>query len=309
MIPFASPVRLGLGLAALAVIAATIGVWRAGAAPGGGDPRCTAPAVAAARTAFRTAYAAGDFDGAAAALETTRTTCVQTLHALAPELAGEITNDLALADHRAGEDKDCLAVLEDYSPADRRPTRDFARLSPALRKAMQFNWKLCHPGCEGVYNDATCDSLRANEEAEGLVEGFRHRPCPLKAGASAVALPDGSCLVLLPAKKPFAIETADQEDPRDICPLPARLARVGGRTVATPLRTPDGSFLISLEHCCDEIDLSVDAGGRVAAEPHENPPEGCLFGHRTSVMQDIFRLQNGRLVMVRQLSTPWFDKP
>lgn len=146
----------------------------------------------------------------------------------------------------------------------------------------------------------------ADESSKRLAPGFRHIPCPWRKGRSAVALPDGSCLALAPSPKPFAYATADRDDPRDICPVPTRLRRRGGRTVAETLRTPGHSFLLSPEHCCDEIDLAVDPSGRISAEPRDNPPEGCLFGHRTGAMQDIFRLDRGRLRLVGQLSAPWF---
>ena len=172
---------------------------------------------------------------------------------------------------------------------------------------MRFNWQQCLAGCSGAsVLDAVCVSLSANEQSERLVPGFRHVACPFWKGRSAVALPDGSCLALLASRKRFEVPTADQENPHDICPIPARITLDGRRTISRELQTPDGSLLLSPEHCCDTIDLAIDASGRIAAVPHENPPEGCLFGHRTSVMQDIFRLNGDSLRLVKQLAKPWF---
>jgi hypothetical protein len=270
------------------------------------DPRCAAGPVSEARASFRAAYAAGKFGDAASALEAIWVECGLP-HKLAPEMAGAIANDRALALHRAGNDHDCLDALQEYWPNNRSPTRAFARLSPGLRQAIKFNWRLCLPGCSGAPGfDAVCESLAANEQSERVVQGFRHIACPFWKGQSAIALPDGTCLAVLASRKHFESSTADQEDPHNICPIPARVTRNGGRTIVRELRTPDRSFLLSLEHCCDSIDLTIDVSGRIAAEPHENPPEGCIFGHRTSVMQDIFRLEGDKLHLVKQLSQPWF---
>ena len=272
------------------------------------DPRCDAQLVTAARAAFKAAYAAGKFDDAANALGPVYTDCVIPHRDLTPEMAGAITNDLVLALHRAGKDHECLEVLETYWPDNRAPTPEFARLSAGLRRAMKFNWHLCRPGCHGTPDyDAVCQSIATQEEAEQLVPGFRHVACPFVKGQTAVALADGSCVALLAPRKSFEIPTAEQEDPHDICPTPAHITRKGGRTIIVPLQTPAHSFLLSLEHCCDKIDLAIDLFGQISAEPHDNPPEGCLFGHRTAVMQDIFRLEGGKFSLIKQLAEPWFQ--
>jgi hypothetical protein len=282
--------------------------WSASAAPAAEprDPRCGPSNISAARAEFHTDYAAGRFEDADKVLGQTWARCVRGHHWLDPQTAGEISSDLALAAHRAGDDSECLDALMDYWPAARAPDPSFSRLSPTLRAAMKFNWSRCRPTCVGQSNDAVCQSIEAIEQGDKRVPGFRHIPCPMTPGNSAVALPDGACLVLLPAAKPFDPQTVDEHDPRDSCPTPALRVRRGGEVVTTPLRSPHGSLLVSPEFCCTPIDLTVDGAGRIAAEPDDNPPEGCLFGHRTAVMQDILKLERGRLVLVKQLAEPWF---
>jgi hypothetical protein len=270
------------------------------------DARCDVQPVSTARGAFKAAVAAGRFADADRAIEPIWEACVSGHRQLEAETGGAIANDRATALRRAGQDHDCLEVLEDYWPADRVATPAFAPLSPALKRAMKLNWRLCHPGCDsGAAVDPVCASLAADEGSQRRVPGFRHVPCPLRKGASAVGLADGSCLALLPPRKAFNTETAPDDRLSDICPIPARLRRVGGRTVTEPLRTPERSFLWSVEHCCDVVDLAVDASGRISAEPHDNPPGDCMVGHPTDVMQDIFRLERGRLTLIRQLAQPW----
>ena len=302
--------RMVLILLALATTAALASSRHASARPEAPNPLCAAERVAEARTAFKAAYGAGKFADAGGALEEIWSDCAAAdHHQLPPQTAGEIANDLAIADHRAGDDRECLEALMDYWPDDRQPAPAFQRLSPALQKAMRFNWRLCRPACAGgglSSVDAICTSLEINDDQERLEPGFRARPCSLRAGASAVALGDGTCLVILPPKKSYDPSTVDSADRRDICPTPALISKVGGRTMVTRLKAPDKSFLNSPQFCCHPVTLGVDGAGRIAAAPGEDAIEGCVSGHYPGTMQDIFRLQNGRLVMVKQLQEPWF---
>ncbi|MBS0642703.1 MAG: hypothetical protein JSS43_22795 [Proteobacteria bacterium] len=266
--------------------------------------------MAAARGAFKSAYDAGRFADAGAMLREVMNACGGPSGGLSTATLGAIANDLALALHRAGDDRACLDVLLDYDLAQSTPGARLAALPPALQRAMRFNWNLCVPACAGGPSafDATCASVAAATQTAKMVGGFREAACPLAKDTTAVALPDGSCLALLPSRKPFDYATAQEESARDICPIPALISRRDGQTRTTKLETPARSFLLSPEHCCAPVRLGVDASGRIAATPDDNPPEGCLFGHRTAVMQDIFQLEGGRLRLVRQLSAPWFPQ-
>ena len=273
------------------------------------EDACDVARVAQTRAAFRTAYAAGDFTTAATALRSIWSDCGMSHH-LSAETEGAIANDLALALHRADNDFDCLDVLEEYWPASNAPTAAFTRLPAGTRRAMKFNWGLCSAECPKAAGvSALCDTLATTERYRDHVEGFHQRPCSFATGMASVALPGGACLTLLPPREPFDSSTADQRHLGDICPIPALVTRNGDKTTTTTLQAPPRSFLLSLEHCCQPIDLAIDANGEISAEPHENPPEGCLFGHRTPVMQDIFRLRNGKISLVHQLSEPWFPQP
>ena len=281
----------------------------AGPALAAGDRRCEPDAVAVARKTFKTAYDAGQFGDAAATLQALLAACgADGRTALPPATQGAVANDLALAQHRAGDDRGCLETLLDYTPDASPPGPSLSALSPALQRAMQFNWKLCLAACDGAPSayDAVCASVRAERETARMTGGFKPVACKLVPDRAAIGLPDGTCMTMLPSHKPFDTTTADADDPREICPIPALIARRNGSVTTTPLDTPPRSFLRSPEHCCDTIRLGVDGSGRIAAEPDDNPPEGCLFGHRTAVMQDIFRVQGGRLRLVGQLSPPWF---
>ena len=288
-------------------------VWRAAAAPAASERRpaaCADAEIATARAAFKTDYDAGRFADAVSRLDDIWTTCVTERHWLAAELGGQISSDLALAHHRSGDDHACLEVLMDYWPANRAPPTAFRRLSPGLQRAMRFNWGLCRAACAdgGSAYDAICQSMQVNDDMERRVRGFSRVACPLRPGASAVALPDGSCLAVLPPRLPFDVETALGARRAAVCPSIARITQAGGRTIATPLTAPPRSFLNSPEFCCQRAALTRNAAGQVAAEPGDELSAGCTSGHPAGVMQDIFELRNGRLVMVRQLNEPWFPQ-
>ncbi|MFI4933111.1 MAG: hypothetical protein ACHP7N_00675 [Caulobacterales bacterium] len=302
---------IAIALAVLLLAGAGIGVWRATAAPKV-QPRgaeCADARIAEARGTFKTAYDAGRFDDAVAALDGVWNLCVSEPHGLSEETIGALADDRAIAEHRSGDDRECLDSLMSYWPANRVPPASFRRLSPALQKAMKFNWGLCRSACEGSASDvdALCISMEMNDDMEMRERGFRHVACPFRAGSAAVALGDGTCLAILPPRKPFDVETSLGEHGRDVCPTPARLAQSGGRTVVTRLQAPARSFLNSPQFCCHKVTLGIDGSGRVAAEP--DATDGCTSGHYAGVMQDIFRLENGALVMVKQLDEPWFPSP
>lgn len=301
---------LWIALACLVFAGVGAGAWRVAAAPKreAPDPRCAAPRIAEARATFKVAYGAGRYDDAASALADIWSSCADGHHLLPSETAAEIASDLAIADHHAGDDRECLEALMDYWPANRDPPAAFKRLSPALQKAMRFNWGLCSHVCGGgaADYDAVCTSLEINDDREKRERGFSPHPCPFHPGSSGVALADGRCLVILAPRQSYDPSTADSADPHAVCPAPALLEKVGARTVTTRLTAPAKSFLNSLQFCCHPVTLGVDRAGRIAAEPGKDAQEGCLSGHYPGTMQDIFRLQGGRVVMVKQLAEPWF---
>jgi hypothetical protein len=294
---------------ALALVGLGGAGWRSAAALPAAvtNPDCSAARVAPARAAFKTAYAAGKYEEAVAALDGLWIDCIANQNALAPQTAGEIVSDFAIASHHAGDDDTCLEALEQYWPADKNPTAAFRRLSPTLQRAMRVNWNLCAPYCATAsMMDAPCRSLEINEDEEKLVPGFHARPCPFRPGRAAVALSDGTCLAILSPRKTYDPSTVDEAKLSDICPRPAVISRVQGRTVVTELKAPAKSFLNSVEFCCHPVELGVDAQGRIDAQPGKDADEGCVNGHYPGTMQDIFRLERGRLVMVGQLEEPWF---
>ena len=58
---------------------------------------------------------------------------------------------------------------------------------------------------------------------------------------------------------------------------------------------------------CAMAALTASAGAALAVQPL--PWQMGFQPAATPVMQDIFRLRNGKLGLVRQLSEPWFPQP
>jgi hypothetical protein len=152
--------------------------------------------------------------------------------------------------------------------------------------------------------DAECQSARIEKLSVKLVRGhFGHPSCRFPAGDGAVALPDGSCLATRPARGKLDFDKlGDIPDPlavvdRGMCPSLVRFTRAGGRIRRSEARLPQMSWLVHVETCCAPLDLAVDRRGRVKIEPRENPPEGCITGHRTLLVQEVYSFTAGRPVL------------
>jgi hypothetical protein len=211
-------------------------------------------------------------------------------------------------DHRTGDDEACLGLLSDYAPARTRNNDAMAALLPRLQQAIRFNFKQCRAYCLDNPLEAMCEGIRVDEQLDRLVAGdFREAPCPFDAGSPSLALPSAAgsaaCLAFLPPlADAFKMEGPENADPAQVCPR-ALLARKTGDAVATALVTlPRSSFLQKARLCCGDLKLAIDAGGRIEVTPSDNPPEDCLSGHRTAVLQDLFVLRGVELVLTHRLS-------
>jgi hypothetical protein len=278
------------------------------ASPVAADQDCTAAGIAAARRAFQAAYDAKSYDEAEAIIDPLWRECIDG-KAVGRELAASVTNDFALVAHRTGDDEACLGLLADYAPARSRGNDAMAALSPRLQQAIRFNFKQCGTYCLDNPLDAMCEDIRVDEQTNRLVVGdFREAPCPFDAGGSpSLALPSTAgtvaCLALLPPlADPFSFEDAEQADPAQVCPR-AVLARKAGDAISTAaVALPRASFLQNVGQCCGELKLAIDGTGRIEVMPTDNPPEDCLSGHRTDVLQDLFLLRGTELALTHRLS-------
>jgi hypothetical protein len=296
---------MSLRTASLCLLSLTLAV--AITPPAAADQDCTAAGIAAARRAFQVAYDARSYDEAEAIIDPLWRECIDGKQA-GRELAASVTNDYALVAHRNGDDGACLALLEDYAPARTRNNDALATLPPRLQQAIRFNFKQCRAYCLDNALDAMCEGIRVDEQLDHLVVGnFREAPCPFDAGGSpSLALPSAAetaaCLAFLPPlADAFKLDDPENADPGQACPR-AILARKAGNAVTTdPVTLPRSSFLQKARLCCGDIGLAIDGSGRIEVAPSDNPPEDCLSGHRTDVLQDIFLLRGTDLVLTHQL--------
>jgi hypothetical protein len=280
----------------------------ASASSASADQNCTAAGIAAARKSFQAAYDAKSYEEAESIIDPLWRECIEG-KAVGRELAASVTNDYALVAHRNGDDEACLGLLEDYAPARTRDNDAMATLPPRLQQAIRFNFKQCRAYCVDNPLDATCEGIRVDEQRDQLVAGdFREAPCPFDAGGSpSLALPGAAggaaCLAFLPPlADAFKFEDPEKADPAQVCPR-AILARKAGNTVGTdPVALPRSSFLQNPGLCCGDLKLAIDAGGRIEITPSDNPPEDCLSGHRTAVLQDLFVLHGTDLVLTHRLT-------
>jgi hypothetical protein len=135
-------------------------------------------------------------------------------------------------------------------------------------------------------------------------EGGSRRPlAPFPARSGSVALPDKprQCLTILPPHKKLKWGDYTEADPPTVCPQLGLLRDEGGeaRTTEIPLRKD--SWLRDLETCCAKPGLSIAPDGRFRLLPEEDPPEGCVSGHRTLVVEEVYTLNNGRLRLVHKV--------
>jgi hypothetical protein len=279
----------------------------AAAPPAAADQDCTAAGIAASRRAFQAAYDAKSYDEAESIIDPLWRECIAG-KGVARELAASVTNDFALVAHRTGDDEMCLGLLADYAPARTRNNDAMAGLSPRLQQAIRFNFKQCRAYCLDNPLAATCEAIRVEGQRDHLVVGdFREAPCPFDAGGSpSLALPGAAetaaCLAFLPPlADPFGFEDPEKADPAQVCPR-AILARKAGNAVVTDaVALPRSSFLQNVRLCCGGLKLAIDGSGRIEVTPSDNPPEDCLTGHRTDVLQDFFAVHGTELVLTHRL--------
>jgi hypothetical protein len=268
---------------------------------------CTTAGIAAARKAFQAAYDAKSYDEAEAIIDPLWRECIDGKE-VGRELAASVTNDFALVAHRTGDDEACLGLLSDYAPARTRNNDAMAALPPRLQQAIRFNFKQCHAYCLNNPLDAMCEDIRVDEQTNRLVVGdFREAPCPFDPGGSpSLALPSPSgtvvCLALLPPlADAFKLDDPENADPGQVCPRTILARQTGDAVAAEAVALPKSSFLQNVRLCCGDLKLAIDAGGGIEITPSDNPPEDCLSGHRTDVLQDLFVLRGTELVLTHRL--------
>jgi hypothetical protein len=217
-------------------------------------------------------------------------------------LAASVLSDLAIAAHKAGDDNTCIEALQPYAPNSSGSEQRRFGLPEQLKKAILFNLSVCKAGCNIV--DADCQSICAALAIQKLVKGeFVSTACPFPARNGAVAVPEaaGQCLTILPPRKKLKWGDYTEADPRAVCPRLGLLHSEAGAVKTTEIPLPKDSWLRDLEICCVKPILTVARDGRFRLEPEENPPEGCLTGHRTYVVEEVYALDHGRLRLVHKV--------
>lgn len=269
----------------------------AGPAVAGTD--CSPATIAAARTQFRSLYAAKDYVKA-------RDTLAFALECFGDDpkglVAASVLSDLAVAAYNAGDDSTCISALQLYAPNSQGYQQRLSGLPEQLKKAIRFNLTRCTGGCNIV--DAECQSIRIALALQKLVKGeFAAPACPFPARSGSVALADqpGQCLTILPPHRKLKWGDYTEADPRMVCPRLGLLRDEGGVVRTTEIPLPKDSWLRDLETCCVKPGLSIALDGRFRLLPEENPPEGCVSGHRTLVVEEVYALDNGKLRLVRKV--------
>lgn len=202
----------------------------------------------------------------------------------------------ALALHEEGEDLACLDALSDWDAGRRRGGRIEA-VEPKLRAAMRALNGACAKACLDEPGHPACLWAAAERQIDRMLPGFAAAPCPLPVEGPSVDLGSGRCLALTPSPETFDVPTAVEVDPARICPGLSLVGPEGTQKIEPPHR----SILRTPQFCCVDLRLNRAPNGDIEAVPAENPPEDCLSGHRYTVLQDVLRLRNGRLRLVRRL--------
>jgi hypothetical protein len=268
--------------------------------PAASGTDCSPNAVDAARKQFRGLYSIKDYASARDVLQPFGLDCFGS----DPKgiLAASVLSDLAVAAHNAGDDETCISALRPYAPDSTGYRQRVSRLPETLRNAILFNLSACTGGCNIV--NADCQSIRSAMALQKLAKGhFISAACFFKASSGAVALPGtaGQCLTILPAKKKLNWGDYTEADPRDVCPRLGLLHSEAGAVKTTEIPVPRDSWLRDLEVCCVKPALSIASDGRFRLLPEENPPEGCVSGHRTLVVEEIYALEHGALRLIRKV--------
>jgi hypothetical protein len=269
-------------------------------APAAAQTDCSPAAVDAARKQFRTLYDAKDYAKARDTLKPVASDCFDD----DPKgvLAASVLSDLAIAAHNAEDNDTCIEALHSYALDSSGYQQRLSALPEKLRNAIQFNLGACTAGCNIV--DAACQSIRAALALQKLAKGdFAPAACPFSAGKGAVALPDapGQCVTILPPRKKVEWGNYTTADPQAVCPRLGLARSEAGTIKTTEIPLPKDSWLRELEICCVNPVLTIARDGRFRIQPEENPPEGCLSGHRTYVVEEIYTLEHGKLRLTHKV--------
>ena len=255
------------------------------AAPAAANTDCSPAGIEAARKQFRNYYDTRDYTRARDTLRPFELDCFGEN----PQgmLAASTLSDLAIAAHHTGDDDVCIEALEPYPPALSGSERRLSGLPGKLKKAIRFNLGLCSAGCNIV--DAASQPIRAALALQKLVEGgTAATACPFRAGKHSVAVPGMggiACATSATATRRRGCESGHGQSAGRMSPPGSRAER----------RRRDH------EICCVRPILTVTPEGRFVVVPEENPPEGCLTGHRTYVVQEIYALDHGKLKLIHKV--------
>jgi hypothetical protein len=271
------------------------------AAPAAADTDCSQNEVNAARKQFRGLYDNKDYAKARDILQPFASDCFRD----DPRglLAGLVLSDLAIAAHNAGDDETCMSALRSYAPDSADYRQRLSELPETLRRAIWFNLTVCTGGCNIV--DAECQSIRSALAVQKLDKGgdFSPTACPFPARKGAVALRSTArqCLTILPPERKLKWGDYPQADPRAVCPRLGLLQSEGGIVRKNEIALPKDSWLRDLEICCAKPTLTIAPDGRIRLVPEENPPEGCVTGHRTYVVEEIYTFGRGKLKLIHKV--------
>jgi hypothetical protein len=270
------------------------------AAPAAADTDCSLSGINAARKQFRSLYDAKDYAKARDTLLPFGFDCFG--NEPKGPVAASVLSDLAIAAHNAGDDETCIDALQPYAPNSSGHKGRLSGLPEILRKSIWFNLTVCTGGCNIV--DADCQSIRSALALQKLDKRkFTPVACPFPARKSAVAVPEaaGQCLTILPSHRHLSWGDYTEADPEAVCLRLGLLHNQAGAVKTTEIPLPKDSWLRDLETCCVKPVLSVARDGRFRLVPEENPPEGCLTGHRTYVVEEIYALDSGKLTLMHKV--------
>jgi hypothetical protein len=223
-------------------------------------------------------------------------------------LAAATLSDLAIAAFHAGDGEGCAEALAPYGPDDKGSPQRLEALPAGLRQVVLFNLRLCTSGCPMVA--PTCQSIAAALALQKPGKGnFTARACPFPVGDDAVGLLQdrNACLTVLPSRAGIPWGERAAADPKAVCPRLALARKAAGAVRTTEIALPQDSWLGDLEICCVKPVIGVAPDGSFAIEPEDNPPEGCLTGHRTFVVEEIYTLDRDRLRLKHKLREGCID--
>jgi hypothetical protein len=111
----------------------------------------------------------------------------------------------------------------------------------------------------------------------------------------------GQCITILPPRKKVESGEYTGADPRAACPRLGLARSENGKVRTAEIPLPKDSWLRDLEICCVPPILTIAPDGRFRLVPEENPPEGCVTGHRTYVVEEVYALDHGKLKLIHKV--------